>query len=264
MTAVLVLKLSLVPLLIYLVTLAGRRWGPAVAGWLSAFPIVAGPILFALTLEQGAAFAARAAEGTLLAVLAILVFSLAYAWASARCGVAGSMALALLAWAGSVAVLQATPLPPGLAFVVVWCALLLTFRLFPSAPGSAPGTRRNDLPWRMLAGAVLVLAVTAGAAHLGARLSGFFAMFPVMSTVLVGFAHAGSGRGSAVALLRGMVVGYFGFAVFCVALAMQLREGAVGAAFALALGCALVVHIAARRLLARSAASLSVSPQAKA
>jgi hypothetical protein len=57
MNAMLALKLTLVPLLIYLVTLAGRRWGPAVAGWLSAFPIVAGPILFALTLEQGAAFA---------------------------------------------------------------------------------------------------------------------------------------------------------------------------------------------------------------
>jgi hypothetical protein len=249
MNAVLLLKLLLVPLLIYMVTLAGRRWGPAVAGWLSAFPIVAGPILFTLTLEQGVAFAARAAEGTLLAVVAILVFSLAYAWASVRCGVAGSMALALLAWAGSVAALQATRPPLGLAFVLVWSALLLAFKLFPEAmPGT--GARRNDLPWRMLAGATLVLAVTAGAIQLGARLSGFFAMFPVMSTVLVGFAHAGSGRGSAVALLRGMVVGYFGFAVFCVTLAMQLREGAVGAAFALALGCALVVHLVARRMLA--------------
>lgn len=249
MNAVLLLKLLLVPLLIYLVTLAGRRWGPAVAGWLSAFPIVAGPILWTLTLEQGAAFAARAAEGTLLAVVAILVFSLAYAWASVRCGVAGSMALALLAWAGSVAVLQASHLPLGLAFVCVWCALLLTFKLFPDATAGV-GARRNDLPWRMLAAAALVLAVTAGATQLGARLSGFFAMFPVMSTVLVGFAHAGSGRGSAVTLLRGMVVGYFGFAVFCAVLSLQLREGAVGAAFALALGCALVVHLAARRMLA--------------
>jgi hypothetical protein len=263
MNAVLVLKLSLVPLLIYLVTLAGRRWGPGVAGWLSAFPIVAGPILFALTLEQGASFAARAAEGTLLAVVAILVFSLAYAWASSRLGMTGSMALSLLAWAGSVALLQAAHPPLGLAFVLAWCALLLTWRLFPAATPGTAGARRNDLPWRMLAAAVLVLSVSAGAAHLGARLSGFFAMFPVMSTVLVGFAHAGSGRGSAVALLRGMVVGYFGFAVFCAALAMQLREGAVGPAFALALGCALVVHVAARRLLARPALPLSVLPAAK-
>ena len=253
MHAVLVLKLTLVPLLIWLVTLAGRRWGPAVAGWLSAFPIVAGPILFTLTLEQGAAFAAHAAEGTLLAVVAILVFSLAYAWASARCGVAASMTLGLLAWAASVAALQATRLAPGLAFVLVWSALMLAARLFPTVAAGDPGARRNDLPWRMLAGAALVLAVTAGATHLGARLSGFFAMFPVMGTVLVGFAHAGAGRGSAVALLRGMVTGFFGFAVFCVTLALQLQEAAVGAAFALALGCALVVHVAARRLLARPA-----------
>jgi hypothetical protein len=264
MNAVLALKLSLVPLLIYLVTLAGRRWGPAVAGWLSAFPIVAGPILFTLNLEQGARFAAAAAEGTLLAVVAVLVFSLAYAWACGRFGVGGSMALALLAWGASVGALQATHLPLGLAFVFVWCALLLAFKLFPAATLDTAGAHRNDLPWRMLAGALLVLAVTGGAVHLGARLSGLFAMFPVMSTVLVGFAHAGSGRASAVALLRGMVAGYFGFAVFCVTLAMQLREGAVGAAFALALGGALVVHVAARRLLARPAALAPVVPEAKA
>jgi len=264
MNAVLALKLTLVPVLIYLVTLAGRRWGPAVAGWLSAFPIVAGPILFTLSLEQGAAFAARAAEGTLLAVVAILVFSLAYAWASLRWSVAGSMLAALLAWAGSVALLQAARLPVGLAFVLVWCTLLLCLKVFPQAAPAPAGQRRNDLPWRMLAAAVLVLAVTGGATHMGARLSGFFAMFPVMGTVLVGFAHAGSGRAGAVALLRGMVVGYFGFATFCVVLAMQLRDGVVGSAFALALGCALAVHIAARRLLVRPALPAAVAPQVKA
>jgi hypothetical protein len=263
MNAVLALKLTLVPVLIYLVTLAGRRWGPAVAGWLSAFPIVAGPILFTLSLEQGAAFAAHAAEGTLLAVVAILVFSLAYAWASLRCGVAGSMLAALLAWAGSVALLQATRLPLGLAFALVWCALLLCLKVFPRAAEVAAGKRRNDLPWRMLAAALLVLAVTGGATHMGARLSGFFAMFPVMGTVLVGFAHAGSGREGAVALLRGMVAGFFGFATFCAVLAMQLRDGAVGTAFALALGCALVVHVAARRLLAKPVLPAPVAARAK-
>lgn len=248
MTPVLALKLTLVPLLIWLVTLAGRRWGPAVAGWLSAFPIVAGPILFVLTLEQGAEFAAAAAEGTLLAVVAILVFSVAHAWASARCGVAGSMVLALLAWGAAVTALQAWQPSLGAAFILVWCALLVAARLFPAVPpaAAAGAVRRSDLPWRMLAGAVLVLAVSTAAAQLGARLSGFLAMFPVMSTVLVGFAHAGRGRAEAVALLRGMVTGYFGFSFFCVVLAAQLHEGAVGSAFALALGCALAVHLAAR------------------
>lgn len=256
MNTVFLLKLLLVPLLIWLVTLAGRRWGPGVAGWLSAFPIVAGPILFALTLEQGPGFAARAAEGTLLAVVAILVFSVAYAWASSRFEMGGSMALALLAWGAAVAALQLWRLPLGAAFVLVWCALLGATRLFPTVVpvAAASGPCRNDLPWRMLAGAILVFAVTTGAAQLGARLSGFFAMFPVMSTVLVGFAHASLGRGNAVALLRGMVTGYFGFSVFCAVLAMQLRTGSVAPAFGLALACALAVHLAARRLVAPAAA----------
>ena len=269
MNTVFFLKLLLVPILIWLVTLAGRRWGPGVAGWLSAFPIVAGPILFALTLEQGPGFAAQAAEGTLLAVVAILVFSVAYAWAAMYSGVAGSMALALLAWGMAVAALQSLSLPLGAAFVLVWCALLGAAWLFPSVARSAAagavtsGPRRSDLPWRMLAGAVLVFAVTTGAAQLGARLSGFFAMFPVMSTVLVGFAHASLGRGNAIALLRGMVTGYFGFSVFCAVLAVQLRDGAVAPAFALALGCALAVHLVARRLLGSATPSSAAPAKAR-
>ncbi len=229
------------------------------AGWLSAFPIVAGPILLTLALEQGLPFAASSAEGTLLSVLAILVFCVLYAWASSRLAVAGSMLLALSGWGLAVAVLQTLRLPLGLAFVLVWCALLLALRLFPSAAPAAGGARRNDLPWRMLAAAALVLLVTAGAARMGARLSGFFAMFPVMGSVLVGFAHAGSGRASAVALLRGMVCGFFGFSIFCVTLALQLRQGSLGFAFGLALACALVVHVVARRMLAAPGGSAAAS-----
>ena len=55
------LKLLLVPALLALVTLAGRRWGQRVAGWLGSFPIVAGPILLILTLENGVAFGVAAA-----------------------------------------------------------------------------------------------------------------------------------------------------------------------------------------------------------
>jgi chromate transport protein ChrA len=80
LTTVLVLKLCLVPSLIYLVTLAGRRWGPNAAGWLSALPIVAGPILLTMAIEQGSGFVATAAAHTLIAVIAVLVFCLAYAW----------------------------------------------------------------------------------------------------------------------------------------------------------------------------------------
>ena len=46
----LLLKLVLVPGLIALVTMAGRRFGPRIGGWLNALPLVAGPVLFFLAL----------------------------------------------------------------------------------------------------------------------------------------------------------------------------------------------------------------------
>jgi hypothetical protein len=245
MNTILILKLFLVPTLILGVTLAGRRWGPAVAGWLSAFPIVAGPILLTLSLEQGAAFAANAAQGTLLAVLVILVFTLAYAWASHKFGMVGSMLSALAAYAVALAALQTVRLDIMTCFAIVIAALLIAPRLFPVvAPNPAaqakPGS--GDLPLRMIAAALLVLLVTFSAARLGARMSGFLAMFPVMGTVLTGFSHHRSGRAFAVTLLRGMVYGYFAFATFCVLVSLLLQQQSISIAFSVALACALIVQ----------------------
>lgn len=252
MTTVLVLKLCLVPALIYLVTLAGRRWGPNAAGWLSALPIVAGPILLTMAIEQGSGFVATAAAHTLIAVIAVLVFCLAYAWASGRFGVPGSLLAALTAYAAAVAGLQLIELPLLPGFVLVVCVLALAPRLFPRMHGAGARSpvQPNDLALRMLAGALLTLTVTYAAAGIGPRLSGFFAMFPVMGTILVGFSHAASGREYAVNILLGMVRGYYAFATFCVVLSLLLRGQSIGLAFCVAAGAALMVQVASRRGLA--------------
>lgn len=245
------LKLLFVPLLILGVTLAGRRWGAAVAGWLSAFPIVAGPILLILSLEQGAPFAAAAAQGTLLAVIAILVFTLAYVWASRRFNVFGSMLCALM-YGVALVVLQSTQISIMLSFVLVIASLLITPLCFPAVapdPIASIKSSSSDLSWRMLAAALLVLFVTFSASRLGARMSGFLAMFPIMSTVLVGFSHRHSGRAFAVALLRGMIYGYFAFATFCLLISVLLEEQTIGVAFLIALTSALVVQLAVKALL---------------
>ena len=91
MSLILVLKLILVPALIWGVTLASRRWGPSIGGWLSAFPVVAAPILFFIALEHGAAFTADAALGTLTAVLANVAFGLGYAWSASTLPWASSL-----------------------------------------------------------------------------------------------------------------------------------------------------------------------------
>jgi hypothetical protein len=251
MSVTLVLKLFLVPTLIYLITLAGRRWGPAVAGWLSAFPVVAGPILLTITLEHGPVFAAAAAEGTLAAVLATLMFCIAYAWASARTGVAGSFALALPPYVLAVAVLNAVHPPPLASFVVVIGVLCVAPRLFPRvAPLAATGRAPRDMGWRMLSAAALVLAVTFGADRLGPRLSGILAMFPVMGSVLTGFTHAYQGRDHAVALLRGMALGYFAFAAFCFAIISLLPGNSIAVAFGIAFVFALGVQVGIKAVVA--------------
>jgi hypothetical protein len=250
----LLLKLFLAPVLIGGVTLAGRRWGPTVAGWLSAFPIVAGPVLLTITAEQGPAFAATAAQGTLSAVLAVLAFSVAYARVAVRAGIAASMLAALAVYAVAVMGLKALQAPAHACFVLVIVALLVTPRLFPRLPAAAPAGKPaggGDLPWRMAAAAALVLAVSYGAAAMGPRLSGIFAMFPTMGTVLVGFSHARQGNAFAIALLRGKVPGYYAFAVFCLVLSQLLKEGAVAQAFGAAFACALAVQFASRSVIKR-------------
>lgn len=246
----LLLKLLLVPALVWAVTLAGRRFGPAVAGWLSAFPIVSGPVLLILALEQGSEFAATAAQGTLLAVLAILVFSVTYAWVAQRRSWPDCLMIALGCYGLAVIGLLRVHSSLTAAFTTVIIAVLLAPIAFPRLAHWVPKARpSNDLPWRLGSAAVLVLLVTASAASLGPRLSGLLAMFPVMSTVLVVFSHRQSGADFAVRLLRGMVYGYLSFACFCAVLALQLPQQGIAISFALALAAALLVHTATLRLL---------------
>lgn len=49
----LALKLALVPAFLAALTMAGRMWGPSVAGWLAGLPVVAGPIVLLLALARG-------------------------------------------------------------------------------------------------------------------------------------------------------------------------------------------------------------------
>ena len=87
------------------------------------------------------------------------------------------------------------------------------------------------------------------------RLSGIIAMFPLMTTVLVGFSHHYSGRLFAIALLRGMVYGYFSFAIFCLLLSLALPNYSLVASFLIALPGVLVAQLIARHFLMRRQAS---------
>jgi hypothetical protein len=255
MNTVLILKLMLVPSLIAGVTLAGRRWGPAVAGWLSAFPIVSAPILYFIALERGAPFTAQAAVGTLSAVLANLAFGISYAWSATRFSWVLSLLAGFVSYFTIVAGLRFLAPSLYLAAFIVLAALLLAPRFYPVLPMAVPSASKpgNDMVWRMGAGALLVLLVTHFSAALGPNLSGLFAMFPVMGSVLAVFSHRTSGAAFAMQMLRGMVLGYYSFSVFCITLSLSLPSLGIGVAFAVALTAAVLIQAISRMLLQRSA-----------
>src|ERR1700754_4380578 len=96
--AMLALKLTLVPSFLLIVSMSGKWWGPAIAGWLAGLPVVAGPILYLLVLQHGASFGAHAATLSLAAILASEAFNFGYAW---TCRVANwrvALAAGLTAW----------------------------------------------------------------------------------------------------------------------------------------------------------------------
>lgn len=255
MSTLLILKLLLAPSLIAVITLAGRRWGAAVAGCLSGFPVVTGPILLFLAIEQGGTFTAHAAVAATVAVLSNISFGLAYSWAAQRCGWLLSLLAGMVVYGCVVTLLNLFHLSALQAGGITVIGLLLAGRMYPpvSVDETRSGPPKSDLPYRMVAGALLVLGLTFFSSRLGPNLTGLFSVFPVMGSVLGVFSHRNYGQHFAVKLLRGMVQGFYAFTVFCLILAATLETQSIVVCFVMALGAAIAVqsllmHWQARRL----------------
>jgi uncharacterized membrane protein YfcA len=247
------LKLLLVPFFLLLVSLAGRYFGAAIAGWLAGLPVVVGPILLVLALENGRTFAAAAATASTAAVLASVSSSLAYAHAARRFAWPLCLLTGLCAWLTAALLLSALPEQLGVSLTVALATLLLAPRLFP--PAAAPQARPlspAELGLRMVAGAALTLAVSAAAATLGGRWSGLLAVFPVLGMVLAVFSHRSQGAAFATALLRAMATGLYSLMTFCALVGLLLPSQSIGVAFLWAVGLCLGVQGVSRRAALRA------------
>jgi len=236
MSALFAFKLTLVPFFILALSLAGRRWGTAVSGWLVALPVVAGPIVFFIGVEQGEAFAAGAARATIAGLASLAVYSLVYCRAALRMGWAPSL---LAGWAGfflSTYVLNRLPLTLPQSIALALATLVAAYLLLPVVGSEAapPGTSSWEIVARMAAAVGMVLLMTAVARPLGPHLAGLLVPFPVAATVLTAFTHRYQGRASAIRLLRGLVAGLWTMGVFFLVVAGMVERLGVAASFALA------------------------------
>jgi hypothetical protein len=256
----LALKLVLTPALIGTATLAGRRWGQSVGGWLVGLPLTTGPVAFFIALDHGTAFAAAAVVGSLVGAVAEAAFSVAYGWSATRSAWLPALLAGSAAYAVSAALLQPLALGPAALCALVVASLAVSLRLMPAVGGGAAPVPPPawDLPARMVLATAVVLALTALAPRLGARWSGLLATYPLFAAILTAFGHRVQGADAALRVLRGLLFGLFSFAAFCLVLAVGLVQLGIAGAFATAIAVALLVQgIALWRMQAPPAAGAS-------
>ena len=257
---ILILKLCIVPLFIGLITLAGRKWGSGIAGLMGAFPVVAGPIVIFIALEQGSLFATFTAVSAISATACLMLFGIAYSWSCIRLAWPLALLIALSTWLVSAFILATCS--PGLeaSLVIAISSLLMTPYLLPKMKVIAPPrTKLHDLPWRMLVGALLTLSVTTLATLLGETWSGILAVFPVIGLVLAVFTHNTLGPAYVTQVYRGMVKGFYSFTAFFVTLSLLLPISSILIAALSSVLSAILAQVLVQ-LIVRLTAKLSPQP----
>jgi hypothetical protein len=238
-------KLLLAPAFVVAASLVARHYGPRIGGLVGGLPVVAGPILLVFALDHGPVFAAGAAAGTLLGLVSLLAFIVVYAHLASHVRWWWSLILGWGAFFAMTAVLSAVTLGADSALAVVLVAVALTLLVLPQPRGERSGSVAFpawDLPLRALSALALVLALTAVAGQLGPKLSGLLAPFPVITSVLAVFTHAQHGERELHLIMRGLVVGFVAYALFCFVLAVSLEGLGTADGFLLAALAALATQ----------------------
>ena len=242
---ILALKLILAPLIIGGASLAGRRWGPVVSGWLIGLPLTSGPVAFFVAISHNQTFAASTILGTLSGGPSLVVFCLAYAWLSKRFSWVISIIGSMLSFFGVLLLMQNIILPLALLFPLVVAFILAGLWLMPDEKQIAEGETKPgpwDLPARILIGTSFILGLTAVAPFIGARLTVLLSTIPLYTAILTIFAHRLQGPNGAAGVLRGLLYGLFGFAGFYLVLTLLFGRISTGMAFSLAILATLLVQ----------------------
>jgi len=238
------IKLILTPLAITAIALAGRRWGPAVGGWIAGLPLTSGPVSLFLALEQGRTFAATAAVNSLASGVAVGGFCLAYAAAASHGGWIASTVCGLTVFCCAAALLRFLPLSLLPTFAAV-TLLLIGVRFLLPVPDRGFDTMKApwwDLPSRVVVATGIVFLLTEGAHVLGPRWSGLLAPFPLFINVTVAFAHRNHGVHAGIQVLRGTVTALFAFALFFLVVGGLLPRFGAGWTYAIAAALAVTVN----------------------
>ena len=246
MGALLILKLTIVPLALLTLGVIERLHGPRLAGWLAGFPVIACPVLLFVAQEDGTAFAQAAALGAWFGLVPWLAFVLSYTALTRRfhwlaCTVIGFGFWAVFAvvavWLEDLS--RWAAVIPLLAFV----AAVMAF------PHGEPSDEEREhvwwgLPARMAAGALLTWVILRFAGALGTHWSGVVTTFPVLGSIVCISNHLQYGRHAVREAAAGMTLGLITVGSFCFAVYVLLGLLGLWPAFACALLVSFTAHAA--------------------
>ncbi|WP_111628974.1 hypothetical protein [Larkinella arboricola] len=247
---ILLLKITLMPSVMALITLAIRKWGNKIGGLIGSMPWIAGPILLFFIMEQGKEFGIRSIQGVMTGILALIAFCFSYSVFSRKWSWLPALLVAYAAYTGTALLFYYLQLNLYLSYALVMGAILVALRFFPK-PGTEPFQVRRlpfDIPIRMVITTLFVLVITGLARVLGPNWSGILTPFPIQTSILAIFSHSLQGSNAAITALRGLVMGLLGFTTFLFLQAFLLGEFSVAAAFGLAFIVNILINLIASRI----------------
>jgi len=241
------LKLALVAASVLLASLAARRYGHSVAGTLAGMPMIAGPIVGFLLLQQPAQAVRSIALATMVCLPATVAHMVTFAHTARVLAWYGALLAANAVFVGVGWALSTLALPPWAVCLIAMAAPACGMSAMPrgSTSASLVTIPRAELVTRVLAAVAIAAVIMRGAAFMPSVVSGLLLAAPITGNVLPCFTLPRHGAAATAALLRGFIWGLCGFVAFFVTLYAALPALAEGRSYALAWLAALAVALGA-------------------
>ena len=251
------MKYLFTPIIIWAATILSRKLGTSIGGWVIALPLTSAPAAYLLAQNEGFRFTEKATLGMLAGTASQVAFAIAYAITAKRYAKNYSLISGTILFAITTVILSAFQLNALSALIIVLISIALGIYFFnktePEKSNGGKGLASWDLPLRMATATIVVIAITESAPLIGAHMAGLLSPFPILGATLAYFEHSQSGAKSAIASLRGLVLGLITPAIFFYILTTRIQHNGYTAFVYAALAAATFQMLTGRFLIQKKA-----------
>jgi hypothetical protein len=204
---VLAVKLLFAPLFVIGTYFIQKRFGARWGGISMAVPFILVPILLVIYLQHGSDFLYNSIVGSYAGQIALLFFIATYTRMAPRFTWPICIAASTSAFLIGVAILNPLikDLWVGIAlWIIIWTISIKKFVPY-DRNAKLPPAPKWDIWLRVASALFLIFTITQFAENLGPQLSGAFATYPVMTSIMSTFNHYRFGPNSSTALMHGLL-----------------------------------------------------------